>query len=91
MEQSDLERVEQQIAELDLIRRAGALLKELLRIVRSAAYEDVDRQMAEMLDCTLPEARMIRHLPLDRLSPSKIEKISAELEGLRQGYSVQGD
>lgn len=90
MEQTDLERIEQQVSELDLIARAGASTRDLLHIIRNTAAEDVDRQIAAALNCTPPEARMIRHLPLDRFSPGKIARMRAELEELRQRYLGQG-
>lgn len=89
MEQTDLDRIEQQMSELELVRRAAAAAKELIRIVHSTPYEHLDREMADLLKCSLSEATMIRHLPLDRLSPFKIARISAELDELRQHYADQ--
>lgn len=87
MESSDLARIEQQINEFALQQRAGEAAEQLVRIVQSTPYEDLDSEIAKLLDCTFLEARNVRHLSLDRLSPYKIAKISAELESLRRRYA----
>lgn len=89
MEQSDLARIEQQINDFELYKRAGEAAEQLIHIVLNASYEELDSEIAKLLNCTLPEAKTVRHLSLDRLSPYKIAKISAELEALRQHYADQ--
>lgn len=89
MEQTDLARIEQQINEFEIYKRAGEAAEQLIRVVLSSPYEDLDSQIATSLNCTLTEAKTVRHLTLDRLSPQKIGRISEELEALRQQYARQ--
>jgi hypothetical protein len=89
MELSNLDRIEQQIIEFELYKRAGGAAEQLVQIVLNTPYEDLDTEISKLLHRTVPEAKVVRHLSLDRLSPYKIAKISAELEALRQLYREQ--
>ncbi len=87
MESSDLACIEEQIKEFALQQRAGEAAAQLIYIVQSTPYEELDSEIAKLLDCSLLEATSVRHLSLDRLSPYKMARISAELETLRRRYA----
>jgi hypothetical protein len=74
----------QMIATYEACIAASDRFNDVVRVIRTSGYEDIDEELSSLLGCSLGAAREVRHLSLDRLTPHMIQRLREELPALRE-------